>query len=50
MTNRFTFAKKWGIGHWGALGVHYQPESWNIIQDEPFTLNGMQQFALYQLK
>jgi len=40
----------WGIGHWGALGVHYQPESWNIIQDESFTLNGMQQFALYQLK
>jgi len=40
----------WGVGGWGALGVHYKPESWNILQDDSFTLNGMQQFALYHLK
>ena len=40
----------WGIGKWGALGIHYRPESWDILQDASFTLNGMQQFALYQLK
>jgi len=40
----------WGAGKWGALGVHYEPESWNILRDASFTLNGMEQFALYQLK
>jgi hypothetical protein len=40
----------WGVGHWGALGVHYSPKIWNILQDGSFRLNGTQQFALYQLK
>lgn len=39
-----------GLGHWGALGIHYKPELWNILQDGSFTLDGMQQFVLYQLK
>ena len=40
----------WGVGKWGALGIHFKPESWNILQDASFALNGIQQFALYQLK
>jgi hypothetical protein len=40
----------WGVGKWGALGIHFKPESWNILQDDSFTLDGMQQFTLYQLK
>lgn len=40
----------WGIGKWGALGVHYDPRTWNILQDGSFTLGGVQQFALYELE
>lgn len=40
----------WGIGHWSALGIHYKPQTWHILQDGSFKLNGVQQFALYELK
>jgi hypothetical protein len=40
----------WGIGNWGALGIHYAPKTWNILQDGSFVLTGMQQFAWYELK
>ena len=40
----------WGTGSWGALGIHYEPQTWNILQDGPFKLKGVQQFALYKLK
>lgn len=40
----------WGVGKWGALGIHYKPQAWNILKDNSFKLSGMQQFALYQLK
>ena len=40
----------WGIGNWGALGIHYKPQTWNILQDGSFKLSGIQQFALYELK
>jgi hypothetical protein len=40
----------WGSGGWGALGIHYKPQTWNILQDGSFKLSGVQQFALYDLK
>jgi len=40
----------WGPGHWGALGIHYKPQTWNILKDGSFKLNGVEQFALYELK
>jgi hypothetical protein len=40
----------WGGGKWGALGIHYKPQTWNILQDGSFKLSGVQQFAMYELK
>lgn len=40
----------WGAGKWGALGIHYKPQTWNILQDGSFKLSGVRQFALYALK
>ena len=39
-----------GLGKWGALGVHYEPQSWYILRDASLALSGMQQLALYPLK
>lgn len=41
----------WSIGKWwGPLGIFHNPKRWNILEDGSFKLNGMEQFALYQLK
>jgi hypothetical protein len=40
----------WGPGRWGALGIHYGPQQWNILQDGSFTVAGTEQFCLYELK
>ncbi|MCB1121021.1 MAG: hypothetical protein KJT03_05700, partial [Verrucomicrobiae bacterium] len=39
----------WGIGHWGALGIHYHPKDWFILEDDTFKINGLSQFAYYRL-
>lgn len=35
--------------HWGALGIHYEPNQWLIMQDGGFRLGGLEQFAYYKL-